>query len=268
MERKELKKFLVDMKINEKLTEMPAIVEPLYEEFMEDTTAEMKKSKRIKVSKDGNFSFDDKNISLGEDGEAVIESENTKIIVNRFGIEESYFNEIYGKTLSITRENGKVKTLSSENEGEKWKETISLDNGSWCITNADGELLSTASSFRKNKKENLKLRVEEILSKFNIITSTIMNNYSITTPWYLATKADIRAYIDEEKIRSLEKDVEKLNLKNKELEEENKKMTGMLGKSLEFMKEVKKNPIAKLFLRKGIQKYEADSKSLNSGIEE
>ena len=113
----------------------------------------------------------------------------------------------------------------------------------------------------------LKLRVEEILSKFNVISSTVINNYPNTISWYISTKSDIRAFIDEEKIKSLEKDVKKLTIKNKELEEKNEKITGMLGNSLEFMKEIKKNPFAKLFLRKGIKKYEEDSKSLDSGIE-
>ena len=139
MERIELKKILREMGVHEILTEMPAVVEPIYREFFDDTSSEVRECGRIVVYEDGSFSFDDRQITLSPGSGATISYEDVLIEVNTYGMEIEYSDRNYqGKFSSISRKDGRVDTFSGSNGTASGIGHMSLDNGSWSIKDSRG----------------------------------------------------------------------------------------------------------------------------------
>ena len=83
MDRVELKKILKEMGVSETLTEMPAVVEPIYRELFDQTSTEVRECGRFVVYGDGSFSFDERQITLSPGSGATISYEDVLIEVNR-----------------------------------------------------------------------------------------------------------------------------------------------------------------------------------------
>ena len=93
MDRVELKKILKEMGVSETLTEMPAVVEPIFRELFDQTSNEVRECGRFVVYEDGSFSFDERQITLSPGSGATISYEDVLIEVNTF---EEAINSLRG----------------------------------------------------------------------------------------------------------------------------------------------------------------------------
>lgn len=279
MERKELKQLLKNMEINEDLTEMPAVVEPIYQAVQKKQSevpnldVNLWLSGKIEVLENGDFSFggfsieDKKSIALNEQGGAEITSyPDESIKTNEFGIEtELSSGDWMGPYESIIRKDGELRHTSGNNGNALSWNGVFLDKGSWSIRKSEGVLLS-GDDFLEEPTE---LNGETILSEFNNISASVIKDYPKTEQWYITQRENIKRIIARENpVKRLEKKIEMLTNENKRLQDnnsylvsKNSSLSKMLSKSLDFIESVKKSPVGKVFFGKRL-------KSLNSGDEE
>lgn len=279
MNRNEIKKVLKEMGVRKEFLEMPAVIEPIYVEMMEKTAHDLSGKGRINVDENGNFSFGDKKIKLNKDGCAEITFGDAKILTNSVGIEISYSDGNWQDFFShISRDNGIVVNSSGNNGDRSYYESTHLDKGSWSIRNASGISIRTNSSHNIDKEFTpFSSTVEDVLSDFDSISGSIIENYPNTAKWYAKTREALKAVSEREadpekqnkaKIEFLEKEVSRLENDKKDLIKRNSSLTSMLGKTLEFMEIVRKSPFGKIFFGKTLKKYEEETKKLPEGRED
>lgn len=278
MERVELKELLKSMGIDEKLVEMPAIIEPIYKEVMDKTVNQVRKSGIIAVQEPDKFLFDKKSITLEKDGGASVDYDDVSIRINSYGIQTSYSdgNEYDFFSSIIRKVDGTIESTSGNNGNGSWGENVYLDNGSWSIKNACGESISTRSSIRYGVERPVELDKKSSLEEFDTNSKSIIQNYPATAEWYAKRREALEATIEREtdpvllekrRVEALEAEVKRLTAVNRDLTNRNEKLSSMLNRSLEFMSEVRKSPVGQIFFHRKLKKYDENAKSLDSGRE-
>ena len=278
MERIELKKILREMGVHEILTEMPAVVEPIYREFFDDTSSEVRECGRIVVYEDGSFSFDDRQITLSPGSGATISYEDVLIEVNTYGMEIEYSDGNYqGKFSSISRKDGRVDTFSGSNGTASGIGHMSLDNGSWSIKDSRGaEIVSDEYHNDKMDEEidSYDLNLAEVLNEFDERATGIILAYPNTEGWFRKTRMAVVENVEKQndpeekeirRIQRLERRVIKLEQENKALKESHAKTASLLERALKFVKEVKKSPVGQIFFGRKLKALDIDTKKLSAG---
>lgn len=278
MERIELKKILREMGVHEILTEMPAVVEPIYREFFDDTSSEVRECGRIVVYEDGSFSFDDRQITLSPGSGATISYEDVLIEVNTYGMEIEYSDGNYqDKFSSISRKDGRVDTFSGSNGTASGIGHMSLDNGSWSIKDSRGaEIVSDEYHNDKMDEEidSYDLNLAEVLNEFDERATGIILAYPNTEGWFRKTRMSVVENVEKQndpeekeirRIQRLERRVIKLEQENKALKESHAKTASLLERALKFVKEVKKSPAGQIFFGRKLKALDIDTKKLSAG---
>ncbi len=277
MERADIKRVLKELGVQEALTEMPAVVEPIYKEMMERPESELRKEGKVIVDEDGNFIFGKRKIRLREDKCAEISFDDAQITTNAVGIEMEYQDGGWQDLFSHNkRDGGKVVNMSGNNGNATYHETTNLDNGSWAIRNASGILLGSDSSLSGDEKKTVEESLDAILSEFDAMSRPIIENYPKTAKWYRTKRAEVKAVAEKEidpeeqnrrRIAALESQVINLERRNGELTKSLSEATSRLGKAVSFIEQVKKSPVGKVFFGKRIKTFEEEEKTLPEGRE-
>lgn len=277
MERADIKRVLKELGVQEALTEMPAVVEPIYKEMMERPESELRKEGKVIVDEDGNFTFGDKKVRLRKDHCAEITFGDAQITTNAVGIEMEYQDGGWQDWFSHNkRDSGKIVNMSGNNGNASYHETTNLDNGSWAVRNASGIALGSVSSHSGEEKRTVEESLDVILSEFDAMSRPIIENYPKTAKWYRTKRAEVKAVAEKEidpeeqnkrKIAALEAQVTNLEKRNGELTKSLSQATIRLGKAVSFIEQVKKSPVGKVFFGKRIRTFEEDEKTLPEGRE-
>lgn len=277
MERADIKRVLKELGVQEALTEMPAVVEPIYKEMMERPESELRKEGKVIVDEDGNFTFGDKKVRLRKDHCAEITFGDAQITTNAVGIEMEYQDGGWQDWFSHNkRDSGKIVNMSGNNGNASYHETTNLDNGSWAVRNASGIALGSVSSHSGEEKRTVEESLDVILSEFDAMSRPIIENYPKTAKWYKTKRAEVKAVAEKEidpeeqnkrKIAALEAQVTNLEKRNGELTKSLSQATIRLGKAVSFIEQVKKSPVGKVFFGKRIRTFEEDEKTLPEGRE-
>lgn len=275
MERADIKRVLKELGVAEALTEMPAVVEPIYKEMMERPESDLRKEGKVVVDEDGNFIFGKRKIRLREDKCAEISFGDAQITTNSVGIEMEYQDGGWQDLFSHNkRDGGKVVNMSGNNGNATYHETTNLDNGSWAIRNASGILLGSDSSLSGDEKKTVEESLDAILSEFDSMSKPIIENYPKTAKWYKTKREEVKAVAQKEidpeeqnrrRIAALESQVTNLEKRNGELTKSLSQATIRLGKAVTFIEQVKKSPVGKVFFGKRIKTFEEDAKTLPEG---
>lgn len=275
MERADIKRVLKELGVHEALTEMPAVVEPIYKEMMERPESDLRKEGKVVVDEHGNFSLGDKKIRLRRDKCAEITFGDAQITTNAVGIEIEYQDGGELDWFSHNkRDAGKVVNMSGNNGNATYHETTALDNGSWSIRNATGIILGSVSSHSKEEKRVVEESLDTILSEFDAMSKPIVENYPKTAKWYKEKREEVKEVAQKEidpeeknrrRIEALENQVASLEKRNSELTKSLSQATIRLGKAVSFIEQVKKSPVGKVFFGKRIKSFEDESKSLPEG---
>ena len=203
---------------------------------------------------------------------------DAKITTNPVGIEMAYED---GGAIDFfsnnTRKDGIVINMSGNNGIASYYETTNLDNGSWAVRNASGVLLKTVASHAERKTEVVTESLETILAEFDSMSKPIIENYPKTAKWYKTKREEVKSVAEKEidpevqsrrRIEALEAEVKNLEERNKGLSKCLSEATNRLGKAIDFIAEVKRSPLGKVFFGKKIKTYEEEAKALPTGIEE
>lgn len=275
MERADIKRVLKEMGVAEALTEMPAVVEPIYKEMMERPENDLRKEGKVIVDQDGNFSFGDRKIQLREDRCAEISFGDAQITTNAVGIEIEYQDVGWQDWFSHNkRDGGKVVNMSGNNGNASYHETTNLDNGSWAVRNTSGIALGSDSSHSGEERKPVEESLDTILSEFDSMSRSVIENYPQTADWYKTKREEVKALAEKEidreeqnrrRIEYLEGQVAKLEKRNGELTKSLSQATSRLGKAVDFIEGVKKSPFGKVFFGKKIKTFEEDAKKLPEG---
>lgn len=278
MDRIELKKILKEIGVNETLTEMPAVVEPIYRELFDQTSSEVRESGRFVVYEDGSFSFDERQITLSPGSGATISYEDVLIEVNTYGMEIEYSDGNYQSNFSsISRKDGRVDTFSGSNGSTSGVGHMSLDNGSWSIKDARGTDI-VCDEYHNDKMDeeidSVDIDLVEVLNEFDERATGIILAYPNTEGWFRRTRMAVVENIEKQndaeekeirRIQRLERRVIKLEIENKKLQESHAKTASLLERALKFVKEVKKSPAGQIFFGRKLKALDADTKRLSSG---
>lgn len=277
MERADIKRVLKELGVQEALTEMPAVVEPIYKEMMERPESELRKEGKVIVDEDGNFTFGDKKVRLRKDHSAEITFGDAQITTNSVGIEMEYQDGGWQDWFSHNkRDGGKIVNMSGNNGNASYRETTAIDNGSWSVRNASGITIGSASSHSKEEKRTVEESLETILADFDAMSKPIIENYPKTAKWYKTKREEVKAVAEKEidpeeqnrrRIAALESQVTNLEQRNGELTRSLSQATIRLGKAVSFIEQVKKSPVGKVFFGKRIRTFEEDEKTLPEGRE-
>lgn len=277
MERADIKRVLKELGVAEALTEMPAVIEPIYKEMMERPESELRKEGKVVVDEHGNFTLGDKKIRLRRDKCAEITFGDAQITTNSVGIEMEYQDGGWQDWFSHNkREGGKIVNMSGNNGNASYHETTALDNGSWSVRNASGITLGSASSYSKEEKRTVEESLDTILSEFDSMSRPIIENYPKTAKWYKEKREEVKAVAEKEidpeeqnkrRIAALEAENENLKKRNGELTQSLAQANTLLGKALKVIEVIQKSPASILF-RKILKKFEEDTKKLPEGNEE
>lgn len=275
MERADIKRVLKELGVHEALTEMPAVVEPIYKEMMEKSESELRKEGKVVVDEHGNFSLGDKKIRLRRDKCAEITFGDAQITTNAVGIEIEYQDGGELDWFSHNkRDAGKIVNMSGNNGNATYHETTALDNGSWSVRNATGIILGSVSSHSKEEKRVVEESLDTILSEFDAMSKPIVENYPKTAKWYKEKREEVKEVAQKEidpeeknrrRIEALENQVASLEKRNGELTRSLSQATIRLGKAVSFIEQVKKSPVGKVFFGKKIRTFEEDTKTLPEG---
>lgn len=276
MERADIKRVLKELGVADALTEMPAVIEPIYKEMLERPESELRKEGKVIVDEDGNFTFGDKKVRLREDNCAEITFGDAQIRTNSVGIEIEYQDGGDQDWFSHNkRDGGKVVNMSGNNGNATYSETTAIDNGSWSVRNASGITLASVSSHSKEEKRTIEESLDTILSDFDAMSRPIIENYPKTAKWYKAKREEVKAVAEKEidpeeqnkrRIAALEAENESLKKRNGELTQSLAQANKLLGKALRVIEVIQKSP-ARLLFRKTLKTFEEDKKELPEGRE-
>jgi len=284
--REELKLYLKDIGVNDKLIEMPAVTEPIFKEFENKSIKELRESGRIIVLQNGDLDYimgysslrgkngletvpKKKQIKFDEATGGAIATELGGIVtikINQYGIEVEYDESWEQGDLikRITRESGKIK-IEIIDEHRKYV-SENFDNGNCLLENAPIFMNSTTKRFSGNDTHEEKLvDCDEVVRKFDETTLLMSELYPQTAEWYTEQRSKLEKEIEEytkpeNKIRILEEE-------NRKLKKQNKKYILMIKRMMDFIDKVKNNPFAKVLLSKHIRKYDNAENELPEGEE-
>lgn len=243
MNREEVKSVLKTRGIDESLLEMPAIVEPIYQAYMNCPKSMLEEAVELDVDENGNFTFRKNNYTKLDNEGARITNEESTTKVNKYGIETSYADGSWMDLFSnMSRENGEVVSVSGNNGNASYFRTTFLDTGSYSISKAIGMKVYEPEDTLKDDAEIEKLDFavltpESILAGFDEKSKTIIENYPQTAKWYERTRAALEARLarqndpqsrTERKMARLEAKINSQAREISSLRESNEKLTGML----------------------------------------
>lgn len=279
MNRFEIKQMLLDMGVKNELVEMPAILEQIYREFSDVPLENARKTTRIAVRENGNFSFGNAVISLDRDGGATIVDGDLVIKTNEYGMEVAELDgETFGQFNNSRRNDGKIVNRFGNSMEDRLTEIISADIGHWSISSSKKHTLV----IRKNHagKEELltpELKVEEALADFEYNAQTIIQDYPKTAEFFDVLRENLKKSLDRQtdplqvemaKNAENQKEIERLQGEKKGLADSLEKSNSMLSEALKFMERVRNHPIGKMFFGKDAKEFEKNKARLYSGNEE
>lgn len=279
MNRFEIKQMLLDMGVRSELVEMPAILEQIYREFSDVPLENARKTTRIAVRENGNFSFGNAVISLDKDGGSTIVDGDLVIKTNEYGMEVAELDgENFGQFNNSRRNDGKIVNRFGNSMEDRLTEIISADIGHWSISSSNKHTLV----IRKNhagKEEVItpEVKKEQIVADFEYNAQTITQNYPKTAEYFDVLRENLKKSLDKQtdplqvemaKNAELQKQIIKLEDEKRELAGSLEKSTGMLGEALKFMERVRNHPIGKMFFGKDAKEFEKNKARLYSGNEE
>ena len=279
MERAELKELLKRKGVKPELLEMPAVVEPIFKDVVDKTVSQVERSNDIKANPDGVFSYQNRVVTPGEDGGAVISYGDATIDVNSYGIAIGYSDGSWMDYFShISRKpDGTVEHSSGNNGNATMSTRTSFDNGSWSILNAGGADFTNMPYIGAKDVRTTSIDKEAILREFDENSQAVMKNYPGTISWYTERREALVQTLEREtnpelvqarRMQELEEENARLTKRNRDLLESNSKLTAMLEKALEFMSSVRNSPVGNIFFGKKIKEYEQGLNRLDKGRDE
>lgn len=262
MNRVELKCLLRKLGVNERLIQMPAIVEPLYKETVDYTEDKVRRDKLI-YFKNGILTIARRIIKLKEDGTVEIECLDSGDIiwVNEYGIEK----EILCKEPKIRfrRVLGRVEEIDVMNRIVRRYHSYYLDNGE--------PLIQDAKKIRVRDWKGIPydFNKEEIFNVFDKNAKKISRYYPKTAKWYEKARIDLIRQIKIEKsnethrraIEMLKDKIERLEGSIEEHRYNIKYTLKRLGASLTFIDSIKMHPLGEILYRKELKSYKEEMKS-------
>ena len=279
MERAELKELLKRKGVKPELLEMPAVVEPIFKDVVDKTVSQVERSNDIKANPDGVFSYQNRVVTPGEDGGAVISYGDATIDVNSYGIAIGYSDGSWMDYFSLTSRtpDGTVEHSSGNNGNATMSTRTRFDNGSWSILNAGGADFTNMPYIGAKDVRTTSIDKEAILREFDENSQAVMKNYPGTISWYTERREALVQTLEREtnpelvqarRMQELEEENARLTKRNRDLLESNSKLTAMLEKSLEFMSSVRNSPVGNIFFGKKIKEYEQGLNRLDKGRDE
>lgn len=265
MEKIEIKQMLREMGLNPTLTEMPCVIEPLYQKYKDKTPDEIQNTGEIQVGKNGDScKIYGRSISLEKDGTATItgetEYDSYKIKTNKFGI-ETYYEDghpLYFSS-SISRKSGLIHTTFCNNGNGTGNWGFKFDTGSWYIQKTKGV------EIRGEYDMPLDFDAEAVLEEFDNMASSTIQDYPQTEQWYVETREQLVEAIAREKapIPRANLKIKALNKHTSDLEDSNKSLikairihAARLKRNLELLETVKNSSAGKVLFKDVLQKYE------------
>lgn len=265
--RDEIRNELLERKVNEKLVQMPAVMERMYEALSDLTLEDMKKNidDFLSVEQNGSFKINDSKalFSIREDGSAVVSGipyEDSIIHVNKEGIEVAYEDgDWMGRFSQISRKDGRIVKGSGNNGTGSLSETTYLDAGSWSILSQGAKI-----------DEFGIIDEQSAISSFDTEAQKVMQEYPETSSWYEKARTKLLGVIQdtndpEQRIKRLLEENEKLKQQKSDLVKRNGELATRLSATLDFAETVKRSPVGKVFFRKPIERLEGKEQSLPAG---
>lgn len=249
MKRKQIKDILFEMGASTKLLEMPAVMERIYNYYIDYSEEELRKEINIGSNGEIECKANDRHNStkrrfcIEENGEVVFENferdsieSNGRYFIDEFGMDRKFVDDslvIFEKEYSLERTQEGIKINGSKEVIEDQGDPI-LNYFNYTVLK---EGFSRTIGFEGNR-------------------DFLIKNYPITRGWF-----EIREGIrTEENVENSEHNEEVENLKNriktmeeqhkgemKKLREEKESLQRMLKKTLEVCESVKRSPLGKLF---------------------
>lgn len=277
MNREELKKFLIERGVDERLVQMPAIIEPMLVTVRFTNPLRLKEADLVQVKPDGTYKLGERIIKLEEDGTAQITptgndyNEYYVITVNQAGVEDSYSDgsDLFIAT-RVTRKDGIVDDVFMNNGNGTYSSSKHFDNGHWSIKKAAGY------RFRDEDNTPCDFSEEEVRSVFEETSRDIKLNYPGTVAWYqkIAEELESRMAEENDPIKRKELKIRALKLKKGRLEHSISDYTDgierklkTVGVSLDCIEKIKKNPLGKKFFVDGLEEYNEKAKRYASPSE-
>lgn len=278
MNREGLKKLLIEKGVDPRLTEMPAIMEPLLAEVTYTNPVALKEKDFIQVRDDGTYKLAKRIVSFNADGtvtirpEKITYGEDYDITVNQEGIEVSYSdgNDLFIAT-SVIRKDGVIDDVFMNNGNGSYSSTKYFDNGHWSIKQAAGYKM------RDNDDLQYEFDEEKVRGIFEETSREVTLNYPNTVSWYKKTAQELESRIAEEKdpIKRKKLSIQVLKMKKRNLEHTVSHYTDRieerlekLGESLDCIEEVKKDPLGKRVFAKSLDEYNETAKKFTVPDEE
>lgn len=279
MDRFEIKQMLLDMGVRSELVEMPAILEQIYKEFSDVPLDRARKTTRIAIRENGNFSFGNAVISLDKDGGATIVDGDLVVKTNEYGMETAVLDgETFGQFNNSRRNDGKIINRFGNSMEDRLTEIISADTGHWAISDSRRHVLVTRKTHGASEETlEAEIKPETILADFEYNAGEVTKNYPRTAEYYNILRESLKRTLDREtdplqvemaKTADLQKEIDKLRVEKLNLANSLEKSNTMLGESLKFMERVRNHPIGKMFFGKDAKEFEKNKARLYSGNEE
>ena len=253
MKREEIKEILFKMGASTKLLEMPAVMERIYNYYI--NYSEEKLRKEIKIGPNGDIECkknDEKNTTkrkfyIDDDGTVIYENFDEReneaqgtYIIDEFGMDRTFFDyslSLFGLEYSLVRE----------------KDGISINRGAAFVEDQGDPILNYFNYTTLGEKSTRSIGFEgnrDFLTK----------NYPITRGWFEIR--DGKTPEKTERVETIEYNEEVENLKNRiktmeeqhkdeinKLREEKETLQHMLKRTLEVCEAVKNSTLGKLFFR-------------------
>ncbi len=266
MDRKDFITFMKEIGTDERLLEMPGIIEPIYLKLKDKSESEIRNLKSLLVLKSGGISFEDVDYFLTNDGErAKIVKGDKEIEVNRYGIQVS-MNSGDGSTFYsyLKRKNGIIEFVSQNHS--KFTRRCYLDNGNCLIEQACGERVN-ASIFGKAESsgeevDKIKLDKEAIIKEFVRSAKAVIRDYPSTQPFYSKLQEQILSNINLQNnpIRKMQRTIDRLKAENDALRSKNEKLAKKLHSATLFIEGVKQNPASKFLFKRQLDDVESTNR--------
>ena len=266
MDRKDFINLMKEIGTNDKLLEMPGIMEPIYLKLKDKSESEIRNTKSLLILKSGGISFEDVDYFLAADGErAKIVKGDKEIEVNKFGIQVS-MNSGDGSTFYsyMKRKNGVIECVSQNHS--VFTRRCYLDNGNCLIENACGERVN-ASLFGKAEIEGeevdkIRLDKESIMKEFVRNAKAVIMEYPNTQPYYSRTQEQLLSNINLQNnpVRKMQRTIDRLKAENDALRSKNEKLIKKLHSANMFIEGVKKNPASKFLFKRQLDDVEVTNR--------
>ena len=269
MERNQMKKILKALGMSEKLLEMPAVMERIYQVLKDKTEEEMVKE-IVNVSNDGKTVRIDK-LGLFQELENGGAKYGSGVIIDKYGMDLSYSEDnMFLPSINMKRTEDRKIKITTTNDS-----TIEINENTF---NDDGDAILNYQNYTILKKGATPTLGWEGNKEF------LTNFYPITKEWFAQRENDIEKdegskedvseietrseeqkqeevieqlnqeiQIQKELIKSLSSKSDKLIQENIQLKNKNSKLQTMLNRTLELCETVQKSKFGKFFFRKQLK---------------